>query len=379
METTKQPVVKSVFIVSDNITSPLGNTSEENFKQVKAGATGIRLINTPALSPEPLYASMFNEVPNTGNYTRFEHYCIKSIKDALASTSVSLTSPDTVFILSTTKGNIELIETEPYTEKLRERISLFHTAKNIAAHFNAANRPLVVSNACISGVLAIVIAKRLLQSGQYKYAVVTGADVLSHFVVSGFQSLHAMSDEECRPFDKNRKGINLGECAATIVLSTEVGNGTIEVKGGASSNDANHISGPSRTGYELATAVSQAMHESGIASQEFSFISAHGTATVYNDEMEAKAFAHAGLSEIPLHSLKAHFGHTLGAAGVLESILTYKSLQEGIILPSYNYRDYGVPVHVTISQTLVSSEKHHALKTASGFGGCNAAVIYSNA
>lgn len=379
MEKAKRPVVKPVYIVSDNITSPLGNTSEENFKQVKAGATGIRFINNPVLSPEPFYASVFNAVPNTGTYTRFEHYCIESIKDALASTSVSLQSPDTVFILSTTKGNIELIESQPYSEELKERVSLFGTAKKIAAHFGATNKPLVVSNACISGVLAIIIAKRLLQSGQYKHAVVTGADVLSHFIVSGFQSLHAMSDEVCKPFDKNRKGINLGECAATVVLSTEKGNSTIEVKGGASSNDANHISGPSRTGHELANAVTQTLQESGVTAQELSFISAHGTATLYNDEMEAKAFAHAGLSEIPVHSLKAHFGHTLGAAGVLESSLTYKSLQEGIILPSRNFNEYGVPGHVTISQALISSEKHHALKTASGFGGCNAAIIYSNA
>ena len=371
--------MKPVYIVSDNITSPLGTTSEENFKQVKAGATGIRLINNPALSPEPFYASMFSEVPNTGNYTRFEHYCISSIREALSQTEVKLSSPDTVFILSTTKGNIELIENEPDSEQLKERVSLFNTAKNIGSCFNAANRPLVVSNACISGVLAIVIAKRLLQSGQYKHAVVTGADVLSHFIVSGFQSLHAMSDEVCKPFDKNRKGINLGECAATVVLSTEKGNSNIEVKGGASSNDANHISGPSRTGHELANAVTQTLQESGVAAQELSFISAHGTATLYNDEMEAKAFAHAGLSEIPLHSLKGHYGHTLGAAGVLESILTYKSLQAGIVLPSRNFSEYGVPGQVTISQTLVSSEKHHALKTASGFGGCNAAIIYSNA
>lgn len=379
MEKAKRIVVKPVYIVSDNITSPLGNTSEENFKQVKAGTTGIRLINNPVLSPEPFYASLFKEVPSTGNYTRFEHYCIESIKDALASASVSLHSPDTVFILSTTKGNIELIEKESNNEQLKERVSLFNTAKIIGGYFNAVNRPLVVSNACISGVLAIVIAKRLLQSGQYKNAVVTGADVLSQFIVSGFQSLHAMSDEACKPFDKNRKGINLGECAATVVLSTEKGNSVIEVKGGASSNDANHISGPSRTGHELANAITQTLQESGVAAQELSFISAHGTATLYNDEMEAKAFAHAGLSEIPLHSLKAHFGHTLGAAGVLESILTYKSLQDGIILPSRNYSEYGVPGHVTISQTLVGSEKHHALKTASGFGGCNAAIIYSNA
>lgn len=368
-----------VYIAADNITSPLGNTSSENFRQVLAGATGIRQINKPALSPEPFFASMFSDVPDTGKYTRFEHYCIQSLREALSQTEIQLSSPDTIFILSTTKGNIELIENRLYSEALKERISLYNTAKTIAAHFEAFHKPLVVSNACISGVLAVIIAKRLLQSGQYKHAVVTGADVLSKFVVSGFQSLHAMSNEECKPFDKNRRGINLGECAATIILTTEKGNAAIEVKGGASSNDANHISGPSRSGYELAYAVTETLHESKVTPQELSFISAHGTATLYNDEMEAKAFAYAGLSEVPLHSLKGHFGHTLGAAGVLESILSYRSLQQQVVLPSRNFSEYGVPAEVTISQTLINSEKHHALKTASGFGGCNAAIIYSNA
>jgi 3-oxoacyl-[acyl-carrier-protein] synthase-1 len=119
------------------------------------------------------------------------------------------------------------------------------------------------------------------------------------------------------------------------------------------------------------------MKDSAVSASDLSFISAHGTATIYNDEMEAKAFNHAELNDIPLHSLKGHFGHTLGAAGVLESILTYQSLKEGIVLPSKNYQELGVSVNVNVSQSLSKSTKTHALKTASGFGGCNAAIIYS--
>lgn len=366
-----------VYVISDNIISPLGKTSAENFAAVVQGLSGIRTIDNKALSPQPFYASIYNEVAeDREKYTRFENYCIASITNALAKTGVALSSADTVFILSTTKGNVELLENAPFTDELKERLSLFNTAKKITQAFNGVNEPVVLSNACISGALAVLVAKRLLQSGQYKHAVVTGADVLSRFIVSGFQSLHAMSAEECKPFDKNRTGINLGECAATIVLSTTE-QGKVLVNGGASSNDANHISGPSRTGHELAYAVTTAMQESNVTANDLAFVSAHGTATVYNDEMEGKAFAHAGLSAIPLHSLKGHFGHTLGAAGVLESILTYHSLLNGLVLPSRNYTEHGVSENVTISKQLEKTNKSYALKTASGFGGCNAALIYS--
>jgi 3-oxoacyl-[acyl-carrier-protein] synthase-1 len=381
LEKEKRIVMKPVYIAADNIFSPLGISTEENFEKVKRGESAIRAITNPSLSAEPFYASLFDKSffsKEENDLTRFEKICVASIQDALSKTEIKLSDANTLFILSTTKGNIELIETNRMNEELRKRVSLFTAAKNIAASFGAVNKPVVVSNACISGVLSVIIAKRLLQSGKYKHAVITGADVLSRFIISGFQSLHAMSAKPCRPFDKQRDGINLGECASTIILTTEkaLSKGVV-VGGGASSNDANHISGPSRTGLELSYAVQSAMKDSDVSAKDLSFISAHGTATTYNDEMEAKAFTHAGLNDIPLHSLKGHFGHTLGAAGVLESILSYRSLKEGIVLPSKNFEELGVSEKVKVNKNLSKSNKTHASKTASGFGGCNAAVIYS--
>jgi 3-oxoacyl-[acyl-carrier-protein] synthase-1 len=387
--------VKPVYIAADNIISPLGNSTEENFEKVKAGLSGIRRIDDNALADAPFYASMFPKnspyyfnPEDTADYnpdvdtkrplTRFEHLCIDSIQGALAQTQVDPKSPDTLFILSTTKGNIELIWDNDFGD-MQGRVSLPHTAQIIASHIGFANKPLVLSNACISGALAIIIARRLLQAGQYKHAVITGADVLSNFIISGFRSLNAMSTTECRPFDNARDGINLGECAATVVLTTdETLSKGIVVAGGASTNDANHISGPSRTGFELAYAVSEALKESNVNGADLALISAHGTATRFNDEMEAKAFNAASIAQVPLNSLKGNFGHTLGAAGVLESILTYRSLQEGVVLPTRNYETPGVTEPVNVNAGLTKSDKRHALKTASGFGGCNAAVIFTN-
>jgi 3-oxoacyl-[acyl-carrier-protein] synthase I len=374
--------MKKVFAISDNIISPLGATTAANFNAVKSGISGVGKVDDKSIAGASFYASALakHDKAGKGIYTPFEHLCIRSIEDALAGTAVSLVNGDTIFILSTTKGNIALLENEQLTEKVRDRIALQHTAKNIGAYFNAVNTPLAVSNACISGVLAIMVGRRLLQSGKFKHAVITGADLLSNFVVAGFEALHATSHLPCRPFDKARKGINLGEGAATIVLTTNeqlAGGQKLIVHEGASSNDANHISGPSRTGDELAQAIRFTMHGSHMHVNDLAFISAHGTATVYNDEMESKAFETAGLSHVPLHSLKGNYGHTLGAAGVIESVLTIQSLKEGVILPSINYNEKGVSGNVNVNKELMHTGKKNALKTASGFGGCNAAILYS--
>ncbi len=384
VERSRTEIGMQVFIISDNITSPLGTTTLENFKNVSEGISGIKLIENELLSPVSICTSAMVQAEDSGqlpdSYTRFEKLCIRSISEALSDSGLLGSEKETIFILSTTKGNIELIQNNPDAD-VRDRVSLEHTAQLIASHFHAAHKPVVVSNACISGVLAIIMAKRLLGSGKYQNAVVIGADVLSKFVISGFQSLMAMSDEPSRPFDKDRKGINLGEGAATVVMTTDLtltDRHSIAVMGDAISNDANHISGPSRTGQELADAVIKAMRKSAVAAEDLSFISAHGTATLFNDEMESKAFDIAGLNDVPLHSLKGYFGHTLGAAGVIESVMTIHSLREKRILASRNFEELGVPKSLNINKGLVKSDKHHALKTASGFGGCNAAIVYSN-
>jgi len=368
------------FVVSHNITSPLGNTSAENYKAVVEGRTAVQQVTRPDLLPDPFYAALFplsKPLTNT-SLTRFERWCVQSVNEALQSVEGTINKDDILFILSTTKGNIELIEQQEVDEALRKRISLQSSAQKIADSLGIQNPPLVVSNACISGVMAISVAKRMLDAGKYKHVIVTGADVLSHFILSGFQALSAMSATPCRPFDKERNGINLGECVATIILSREnIGNAAVFVHDGAISNDANHISGPSRTGEELAQAINTAMRNAGVSPADLAFVSAHGTATIFNDEMEAKAFSLSGLSAVPVHSLKPHYGHTLGAAGVLESVLSCLSLQNGVVLPSSNFNEAGVSQPINVSRNLSTSSKQHALKTASGFGGCNAAIIFS--
>ena len=372
--------MRPVYIAADNIISPLGNTTRENMEQLKTGNSGISLHSNINISAVEFYASLFKhkEYCDDATYTKFEKLLIASVKDAIADCGIDLTDERTVLILSSTKGNITLLETETNRPDLKSRIALHTSAKLVADHFGFKSEPLVVSNACISGIMGILTGLRLIQSGNYDNAVVVGADVITKFVLSGFQSFQAVSAEPCRPFDANRTGITLGEGAATMVLTSNPKfSREIKVLSGAVSNDANHISAPSRTGEELCQAIQTSLDDAGLNAQDIDLVSAHGTATIYNDEMEAKALALAGLSDVPTNSLKGFYGHTLGAAGLIESVISLQGLKENIILPTPGFSTLGVSSEINITTQLLSSPLKTFLKTASGFGGCNGALIFS--
>lgn len=375
--------MKDVFVVSDNIISPVGNTAAENFRALVNNISGVKEQLVPAASPFPFYASLFTnerykEIADAGNaYTKFEQLVISSVSEALQNSGVNIQSPETIFILSSTKGNVSLLETTELNASSKERIGLYTSAKKMVQYFKLANTPVIISNACISGLTAMLTGKRLLETGRYKHAVIAGADIISSFILSGFQSFQAISARPCRPFDAARNGINLGEAAATIILSAEIRNKPVKITGGAVTNDANHISGPSRSGQELCIAINKAMKQAQVSATDIGFISAHGTATVYNDEMEAKAFSLAGMEAVPLNSLKGYYGHTLGAAGIVESVISIHSLQQEKMIATRGFQQTGVSKPITVCAATMPVITNHCLKTASGFGGCNAALVFS--
>ena len=375
--------MKDVFIIADNIFSPLGSTTNENFAALVNNTSAVKEHNN-AFADEPYYAALFDEgfsfdkYIQGNDYTKFERLLIASISEALAQACIEPKNERTLLIISTTKGNISLLETEVNDAFLQKRIALHTSAKMVAGYFGFINQPLVISNACISGALAIITAMRLIQSGKYDNIVVAGADIITKFILAGFKSFQALSTGNCRPFDVNRDGINLGEAAATIILSSNKKNATdIKVVSGAVSNDANHISGPSRTGDELFQCIAKSMNDAGLQANEIDFISAHGTATVFNDEMEAKAIALAGLNTQPVNSLKGFYGHTLGAAGLVESIISIESLRQNTIIPTKGFKEHGVSQPINILKEIINKQVNNCIKTASGFGGCNAAIIFS--
>ena len=241
----------------------------------------------------------------------------------------------------------------------------------------------MVSNACISGLSAQLMALRLLEGGYCDTAIVCGADVLSRFIVSGFGSLKALSPVECRPFDIERCGLNLGEAAATIIYrsSSYVGFGNEDedeamwvCAGGAVRNDAHHVSAPSPKGEGCYMAIRAAMGD--LSADSLAFVNAHGTATLFNDEMESVALARAGLLGVPVNSLKGYYGHTMGAAGVLETILSMRAVDRGNILGTRGFHELGVSNPISVSATNSPTTKQSFLKLLSGFGGGNAAMVF---
>ena len=235
-----------------------------------------------------------------------------------------------------------------------------------------------ISNACISGVSALIFARRMILSGRYDNMIVVGVDVQNRFIISGFASFKSLSPELCRPYDALRCGLNLGEACGAVMLTKTGTSELVAIDGGSASDDANHISGPSRTGDGLYFAMRDAMSEAGVGPADVDMLQMHGTATAYNDEMESKAAGLAGLSDVPAQSLKPYFGHTMGASGIIETILAAEELKRGIFLGVKGFEELGVPVPLNVSaENRLITNPHHCLKTASGFGGTNAAVLLS--
>lgn len=368
------------YIIADNIISPLGETSEENYLSVKAGRSGIRAYEPGTCNiPEGLYASLLFE--------DFETLTLRSAQKAIANAQktignaqkaigngqLELKGKRTAFILSSTKGNIE------------ENISLADSAQRIASQLGIDSKPIVVCNACISGLSALILGNRLIDSDLYDAAIVCGCDTPRQFILSGFQSLKALSPEPCRPFDMERMGLNLGEAAATLILSKNPIQGNSWRMGdGFIRNDAFHISTPSKTADGLYLSLQRTLESftKEISStckqidmkEHLAFINAHGTATLFNDQMESVAIGRAGLSELPANAYKSFWGHTMGAAGILETIISMKAIDDDTILGTRGFSELGVSGKMNICAENRPTDKKGFIKMLSGFGGCNATI-----
>lgn len=386
-----------IYRIADNIICPLGGTSEAVYEAMLAGKSSSWLHEGEEGGLEPYFASVFEkdlpfaEVPTeTDGMTRLETLMACSVDRALKQLAdngfagLDPSSHRVLFIISTTKGNIGLLKPEDGFSK-DERLLLPHSADVLRRRFSNPNRPLIVSNACISGLSAQIVADRQLSGGKYDFAIVVGADLLCPFIISGFQSFKALSRERARSFDASRDGLNLGEAAATLVFASreaarKVGmaaglNGKyVAMAAGAIANDATHISAPSRTGEGLFRTLDRI--KPALEGHKAGLICAHGTATAYNDAMEAVAISRASLDGIPVNSLKGYIGHTLGAAGVVETVVSMYEMCYGNILPVPGYHENGVPAELDVVSSPRAFEGDAFIKTVSGFGGCNASAVF---
>ena len=366
-------------ILSTNIISPLGLTTEENYAAVRRGESSLKQMDGCLGVPGHFCVGIFSDAQRAAlqqeGFSWFESLVLHSVKDAMARGAVDPSSPRTLLVLGTSTAGIEELGDVP--EKDRNYLAPGVAAKKVADALGFANDPLTVSNACISGATAQMLADRLIASGEYDTAVVCGVDALSAFVLAGFDSFKALSPVACKPFDIERLGLNIGECAATVVLSKDPGKDTDAwyIIDGCLNNDAYHVSAPIPSGDGVCRAIKKILTPERKAT--LACVAAHGTATMFNDQMESKAIENAGLGDILTTTVKPHYGHSFGASSVVESIIMMCALDDGVIPPTPGFEEIGVSGKIKVCSQPEPTDKKAFIKLQSGFGGCNGAMIYA--
>lgn len=365
-----------IEVLSTNILSPLGETTAANLAAVLRGDSAVKLWSGRWGLPYAFQSALFSDEQASRwmlpGQPRFVSLALASIKQALGEVP-DIDRRRTRLVLSTTKGNVEALTVSPSHDDAALPPSA--SADMLDGQLGLDGHPLVVDNACISGLSALIVASRLLQSGECESVIVCGAEVQSAFIVSGFQALKAMSAHRCRPFDIERTGLNLGEAAATIILRRNESTTTRwRLEAGAMANDAYHLTSPSPKAEGAYRALESILQ--GHDAQHLACVSAHGTATLFNDQMESVAIERAGLESVPVVGLKAYFGHTMGACGVLESALMMAALDQGVIPATLGYSERGVSAPIRVTTAPLPTQKKAFIKMLSGFGGSNAAVWF---
>ncbi len=364
-----------IYIGAEDILSSLRTSATENYRNALNGISGLaKHSDKDYFTNKPV--GLLKEFKPLEGFTKVESMCIKSARNSLSYINKESFSDQWLIIISTTKGDIEYLEKNKI-----DKAKPTYLAQRVKDNLPLNSEVMVVSNACISGLLATITAHDYIYTGKYKHALVIGVDAVSEFITCGFESFYALSEKPSSPFDKNRIGLSLGEAASCVVLSPKTDifkEQPMIFVGGVSSNDANHISGPSRTGEGLVRAIDLVFKSTNVEQSQIDFISAHGTGTKYNDDMESVAFARCNLQNVPTNSMKGYFGHTLGAAGVLELAMSIQSMRYDEMLGTLGCTNPGTSKEINVLLNNKKEKLKTVLKTASGFGGCNAAVVIKN-
>ncbi len=368
--------MRTVYITHASAVTALG-TLDQTWNRLLAGETGIQELDlfdtTNYMSPYAAVAPDLEEHPDSRICSFLE----------VALLDLPTLPHDTPLLLATTKAGIDCLEqrcrdeaTNPFCWGPADILNAVSERAAIGGpRFN-------INAACASSTIAIARGAGMIATGKADSALIVCADIVSEFVFSGFSALKAMSDQPARPFDRNRNGLTLGEGAAAIVLMNDA---AIErtglaplgcVGGWGVANDANHVTAPARDGCGLIQATRNALACADIEPGDIAAINAHGTATVFNDLMELKAF-HAvfGDHTLPIHSVKGALGHTLGAAGGIEVALVLRSLADQRIPPTIGFTEPEEGAENQLSDQTQAFAGDAMLTTNSGFGGINGALI----
>ena len=392
---------RRVAVAGVGIITSHGAGAKINWEKIKAGESSIAEITTFDTSP---YRGCcggqirdFTAAPvsrlRANRLDRATHLLISTVREALGWAGLVRPQCDCLLSLGTTLGGMLSGEAfhRDVTEKgiSRARLSktldylAHHQAENLFREFELAGDYTIFSDACASSANAIGHAFGAIASGRYDVAVAGGYDTMSEFTFAGFNSLMAVTPELSRPFDKNRTGLVLGEGAGILVLE-ELGhairrNAAIwcEITGYGIASDAYHMTSPDPGGSGAASAMSQALKQAGFP--DIGYINAHGTATKYNDLMEARAITNVfngSAMNPPVSSIKPMIGHLLGAAGAVEAVISVQALMDNWLPPNINYVTPDPECELNIVTVGRPSEIRAVLSNSFGFGGSNASLIF---
>lgn len=395
---------KGVAITGMGIISSIGNNVEENFDALINGRKGIsKIAKIETIHKD---AIMVGEIEFTNqelenqlgltpdnNYSRTALLGAVAAKQAIADAGITnINAYKTGLISATSVGGMDMTEKFYYdyleNEDTRKYIDGHHagdSTQKIAEQLGIAESLVTtISTACSSAANAIMFGARLIKTGKLDRVVVGGADCLSKFTINGFKTLMILSDTYNTPFDENRKGLNLGEAAAFLVLESDkvvkAENKEVlaYVKGYGNANDAFHQTASSENGDGATLAMEQALKIGALSTQDIDYINAHGTATPNNDLSEGRAIIRVFGKNVPeFSSTKAYTGHTLAAAGAIEAVYAVLALKHNVIYPNLNFTTQMKEFDITPQTTLKKKELQTVLSNSLGFGGNCSTVIFS--
>ena len=369
-----------VVVTDAAAVTALGNNLASLWQGLMAGETAIRPITRFPVDQDHYRAKIaahIDDLKSSGGRSM--------LQDLLERLFLGMGSvpSDAALITATIKSGADNLESFCRGKQVDFRDVLLSSIADIAGtKLDLSYNGVCVSASCSSSTIAVAHGAGLIESGRAEAVLVCCGDLITEYAFSGFSALKALSPFPCRPFDRDRKGLSLGEGAAAILLmdaaraQRENRNQLGTVLGWGIANDATHITAPAKSGRGLVLAVDQALRSAKRKPEEISAISAHGTGTVYNDLMELTAFRQVfGERKVPMYSIKGAIGHTLGAAGGMEIILGLKSLSNRMIPPTIGFSnpEKGAEGQVSSEPQAVSGD--YLLTTNSGFGGVNAAII----
>ncbi|RYY27721.1 MAG: beta-ketoacyl-[acyl-carrier-protein] synthase family protein [Chitinophagaceae bacterium] len=395
--------MNDIVVTGIGIISAIGSSVNENREALIKGHCGISTLeNFPSrfsgilpcgeikISTKELKQNLNALQPGV---TRTDLLCLHAFRQAIADAGLTdgdLESSETAFINGNTVGGMcltdELYHDANNQEEGSEYISSYDCSavtlyiQSIYKMHGIAN---TINTACSSSANAIMFGARLIQNGLAQRAIVGGVDSLAKFTLNGFNSLHILAPQICKPFDKDRQGLNLGEGAAFLVLEKREAaagkNIYAKLSGYSNSNDAYHPSSLSPSGEGPYQAMKHALGSAALKPEEISFINTHGTGTENNDEVESKAMIRI-FNDVPtFSSTKSNIGHTLGAAGAIEAVYSILNLKHQELYPSLNFSEPQTDTGLIPLREYKKADLKHIMSNSFGFGGNCSSLIFSKA